>query len=184
EPDEGRNAEVAREMVATGDYLVPHLDGLPYLDKPVLFFTLDALALKLLGPSELAARLPSLLSALATAALVAWVAARLFGPAPAASAAPLAVAFSRTVIFDSLLTFFVTLGLIACFFAVEARAAGRSAVAWSALAWAAMGLGVLTKGPVALAVVLLPAIPYALWRRAGGAACARSLPLLLPLRPL
>ena len=190
EPDEGRNAEIAREMVATGDYLVPHLDGLPYLDKPVLFFSLDALALKLLGPSELAARLPALLFTLATAALVAWFAARLFGresawiAATAAAAAPLAVAFSRTVIFDSLLTFFVTLGLVACWFAVEARIAGRSAVAWSALAWVAMALGVLTKGPVALAVVLLPGLSYALWRRAGGALCALWMPLRLPLGPL
>jgi 4-amino-4-deoxy-L-arabinose transferase-like glycosyltransferase len=186
EPDEGRNAEIAREMVATGDYLVPHLDGLPYLDKPVLFFAVDALAIRLLGPTELAARLPALLFALATAALVAGFAVRLFGrevahaasiAGTAAAAAPLAVAFSRTVIFDSMLTFLITLALIAFYLAIEERAAGRGALAWSALAWVAMALGVLTKGPVALVVVLLVVVPYSLWRRAGRA-------LWYPLGPL
>jgi 4-amino-4-deoxy-L-arabinose transferase-like glycosyltransferase len=179
EPDEGRNAEVAREMVSTGDYLVPHLDGLPYLDKPVLYFAVDALAIKLFGPTEVAARLPSLLFVLATAALTAWFAGRLFGrgaatlastaaiAGTAAAAAPLSVTLARTVIFDSMLTFFLTLALAAFYLAVEARTEGRSALAWSTLAWVAMALGVLTKGPVALAVVFLVAIPYALWRRAG-----------------
>jgi 4-amino-4-deoxy-L-arabinose transferase-like glycosyltransferase len=183
DPDEGRNAEVAREMVASGDYLVPRLDGLPYLDKPVLFFAADAAALKLLGPSELAARLPSLLFALATAGLTAAFAARLFGreaawiAGTAAAATPLAVAFARTVIFDSLLAFLVTLALVAFYWAVEAKSEGRRAFAWSALGWGAMALGVLTKGPVAVAVVLLVAVPYALWRRVGKV-------LLYPLGPL
>lgn len=183
DPDEGRNAEVAREMVSTGDYLVPRIDGLPYLDKPVLFFAVDALALRLLGPSELAARLPSLLFALATAGLTAWFATRLFGGEAAgwvagtagiagtvALASPLAVAFARTVIFDSMLTFFVTLSLVAFYLAIEKQAEGRGSAlvqAWSTLAWMAMGLGVLVKGPVALGVVLLVVVPYALWRRAG-----------------
>ena len=190
DPDEGRNAEVAREMASTGDYLVPRLDGLPYLDKPVLFFAVDALSMRVLGPTELAARLPSLLFALATAGLVAAFAARLFGrevawvAGTAAAAAPLSVAFARTVIFDSMLTFFVTLALVAFYAVVETHSEGPEArtrwgggpLAWSALAWVAMGLGVLTKGPVALAVPLLVAVPYALWRRAGKA-------LFYPLGP-
>jgi 4-amino-4-deoxy-L-arabinose transferase-like glycosyltransferase len=175
DPDEGRNGEVAREMTAGGDFVLPRLDGLPYLDKPVLFFAADALCQRLLGAGETAARLPSLLFALATAALTGWFAGRLFGrrarqvAAVAALAAPLPIAFARTVIFDSALTFFVVLALCAFYLAVEARAAGRGGLGWTALAWTATGLGVLTKGPVALAVPLLAAAPYAGFRRASRA---------------
>lgn len=46
DPDEGRNAEVAREMMVSGNYVVPHLNDLPYLDKPVFFFAAAATAIK------------------------------------------------------------------------------------------------------------------------------------------
>src|SRR5207247_121327 len=69
EPDEGRNAEVAREMLALGQWSVPHYNGLPYLDKPVLLFWMIAAAFRALGVSELAARLPSVVGALATVLL-------------------------------------------------------------------------------------------------------------------
>ena len=179
EPDEGRNAEVAREMTASGDFLVPHLDGLPYLDKPVLFFAAEAASFEAFGRSEWAARLPPLVFAFATALLTAAFARRLYGgdagwvAGTAALAAPLPLAFSRTVIFDSLLALLVAGALMVFYFAIEAAieaAPGRRRyVGWTVLAWAAMGLGVLTKGPVALAVPLLAAAPYAIWRRASRA---------------
>jgi 4-amino-4-deoxy-L-arabinose transferase-like glycosyltransferase len=197
DPDEGRNGEVAREMMAGGDYVLPRLDGLPYLDKPVLFFAADALSQRLLGADEAAARLPPLLFALATAAVTAWFAGRLFGrrarwiAGVAALAAPLPIAFARTVIFDSALTFFMVVALCAFYLAVEARAARRSAapgampagsyLGWTALAWAAIGLGVLTKGPVALAVPLLAAAPFAVFRRASRAVWHPLGPALLAL---
>jgi 4-amino-4-deoxy-L-arabinose transferase-like glycosyltransferase len=191
DPDEGRNGEVAREMMAGGDFVLPLLDGLPYLDKPVLFFAADALSQRLLGASETAARLPSLIFALATAALTGWFAGRLFGrrarsvAAVAALAAPLPIAFARTVIFDSMLAFFVVLALCAFYLAIEARALQRAGagaapepapelpapayLGCTAIAWGAIGLGTLTKGPVALAVPLLAAAPYAVFRRASRA---------------
>lgn len=190
EPDEGRNAEVAREMAVTNNYILPHLNGLPYLDKPVVFFAAAAVMIELFGPSELAVRLAPLLFGLATALLVGWFAGRLFGREGALVAviasltAPLAIALSRTVIMDTALSFFVVLALIAFHQAIEARCAGRSeAVAvrvrfgWTLVAWAAMALGVLTKGPVALAVPLMVAAPYAVWRRA-------SLAVWHPLGPV
>jgi len=181
DPDEGRNAEVGREMALTNDYVMPRLDGLPYLDKPIVYFAAEAAAMEVLGPTEAAARLPALLFTIATALLLWWFAAREWGRDEAwiafivALATPLAVAFSRTVIFDSALAFFITAALIGFFLACGGGAAaferyqsGGPAAAlqrWSLLAWAAMGLGVITKGPVALAIPLLVAIPYAIYQK-------------------
>lgn len=182
--DEGRNAEVGREMMQTNDYLVPRLNALPYVDKPIVYFAAEAATMEVAGPTEFAARFPAWLFTIATAMLLwwfvrqvldrdrAWVAAIVF------LAMPLTAAFARTVIFDSALTFFVALSTIAFFFAVEADYAIRnpfhdlpriltawSPARWRLLAWFAIGMGILTKGPVALLLPLLVAIPYAIWRR-------------------
>jgi len=164
EPDEGRNVEVAREMARSGDYVLPHLDGLPYLDKPATYFAAVAFSLHALGDSEGAARLPSLLFTLGTIALV-WRLGQRMGPPGTGEIAglalatmPLALAFSRTVIFDSALAFVETLTLAAAWrgFTLE-----RERRTWFALAWAAMGLGVITKGPVAVVVPLLIVTAFA-----------------------
>ncbi len=170
--DEGRNGEVAREMAESNDYVLPHLNGLPYIDKPVLFFAAAAAAMEILGPTELAARLVPFLCAMATALLVGLCGARWYGreagwvAAIAAAVAPLPLAFSRIVILDSLLALLVTSALLAFHSAVEARVARRPDRMWTLIAWTAIGLGVLTKGPVALALPLMVATPYAVWRRA------------------
>jgi 4-amino-4-deoxy-L-arabinose transferase-like glycosyltransferase len=144
-------------MAATNDYVMPRLDGLPYLDKPIVYFAAEAATMEVAGPTEFAARFPSWLFTIATAVLLAWFARRQQIDAALVAiiflSMPLTIAFARTVIFDSALSFFITLALIA--FYLERPA----------LAWAAMALGVITKGPVAIAVPLLVAIPFAIWRR-------------------
>jgi len=156
DPDEGRNAEVAREMAATNDYLLPHLDGLPYLDKPVVYFAAAAAAMELLGPTETAARLPAYLFTLATLVVVFWFAAKRWGrdtgwlAALALATMPLVLAYARTTIMDSALAFCTTLAILAF---------------WDeqpVLAWAAIGLGAITKGPLAILIPLATLIPYAL----------------------
>lgn len=155
DPDEGRNAEVAREIAATNDYLVPHLDGLPYLDKPIVYFAAAAATMEVLGPTELAARLPAYLATLATVVLLVWFARRRWGATAgwlagiAFATMPMVLAYARTTIFDSTLSLFITTAIV-CF--AEER---------PVLAWAALGAGALTKGPIAIGIPLAAVLPYA-----------------------
>lgn len=156
DPDEGRNAEVAREMAEANDYLLPRLDGLPYLDKPVVYFAAAAAVMEVLGPTETAARLPAYVFTLATIALVVAFARRRFGPDAgwlaglALATMPLVMAYARATIFDSALACWTTAAILAFW-------SGRPV-----LAWAAIGLGALTKGPVAILIPLAAVVPYAL----------------------
>ncbi len=171
EPDEGRNAEVAREMLALGRWLVPHYDGLAYLDKPPMLFWLMAGSFKLFGLSQWAARLPSAIAALAVLLLVGYWGRRTFGRASGIKAglifatAPMVIIFSRLVIFDMLLTLLVTLALTG-FWHGEGPAARPLGA--DILLFAAMGLATLTKGPVGFLLPLLVIFSYmALRRRLG-----------------
>lgn len=169
DPDEGRNAQVAAEMAADGDLVVPHLGGVPYLDKPPALFAMGAAAIRVLGPTPLAARLPAILATLLTLWLLAHASARL---APAghaeraialAAAAPLFAVIGAYVIFDMPLT--------ACVTAVWTLLARELAEGPSPrrrlLMFLAVGVGVLVKGPVMLA--------WALGGSAGAALLVRSL---------
>src|SRR6185295_11570787 len=63
-PDEPRYAQIAREMAASGDFVTPKLHGEPWFEKPILYYWMAAAAFKVMGVSELAARLPSALAGL------------------------------------------------------------------------------------------------------------------------
>jgi 4-amino-4-deoxy-L-arabinose transferase-like glycosyltransferase len=171
-------------MAASNDYLLPRLDGLPYVDKPVLFFAMEAAAMELLGPGALAARLPPLLCTLATLGAIAWFARRRSGAGAAwtaviaTGAAPLTLGFARTVIFDSALTLFVVGACVSFYEAIEGRGSRLPSWGWAVLGWAAMAAAVLTKGPIGLALPLMIAVPYALWRRAGRVLWTPAGPLL------
>ncbi|MBI1950317.1 MAG: glycosyltransferase family 39 protein [Acidobacteria bacterium] len=166
DPDEGRNAEAAREILVTGDWVTPHLDGARYLDKPPAFFWVVAVSYRLFGVGESAARAPSALFALAGIALVYWFARRRLGGRAAWLAAltlalsPLYIIFGRIVIFDMMLTLCMT---VSCLAAFEAMEGGRPR-APGALFFIAAGIGTITKGPVALVAPLLVAVAWALLR--------------------
>src|SRR6187399_3419538 len=77
-PDEGRYAEIGREMAATGDWVVPRLHGIPHWAKPPLAYWAIGASMKVLGPTERAARFPSAIAATLTL-LATWVLARRMG---------------------------------------------------------------------------------------------------------
>jgi 4-amino-4-deoxy-L-arabinose transferase-like glycosyltransferase len=166
DPNEGRNASIAREMAASGDYIVPHLNGLPYLDKPVFFFATAATAIQMLGATEFAVRLPSLVFTLATILLVMAFGYLRFNRSTALLAGlilmtcPLVQVYSRIVIFDATLMFWISCACMALHLSWE-----RNRLLWLILGWVAAGFAVLTKGPVGLALPLLVSVADAMARR-------------------
>ena len=157
EPDEGRYAEVAREMVVSGDYVTPRNDWVRYFEKPPLVYWATAGSLRLFGHNEFAVRLQAALFSagqVATTAVLGeemfGIAAGLFG-AMALALSPLFFAFARFATPDPALALFFTAAL-ACFW-MAARPPGfdrHAARAWMVAAAAMLALGTLAKGPVAL----------------------------------
>ncbi len=164
EPDEGRNAEVAREMLVTGDFITPHFNRLVYLDKPVVYFWLVAASFRIAGVNEWAARLPSALMAFATLFLAWFLARRMIGGSAGLHAGiifatvPLTIAFSRLVIFDMTLTFLVALALVSFWLA---RESDFQRPVYDVVSFAAMGVAAITKGPVGFLLPLLTVLAFA-----------------------
>lgn len=173
EPDEGRGGEIAREILATGDYIVPHFDSLPHPDKPIGYFLLVAGSFRLLGISAASARLPSVLATLLTVLLTGAFARRIFGPGTGLIAAgallvsPLTWCYGQLAILDPTFTLATVGAVMAFYLAVEAAStASRSEqLAWSLIGWASTALAILIKGPVGLLLPLITALPYSAWRR-------------------
>jgi 4-amino-4-deoxy-L-arabinose transferase-like glycosyltransferase len=159
EPDEGRYAEIAREMVASGDWLVPHLNGFPHFQKPPLLCWLTASSVAVFGANEWAARLPSALAAVGTLALTFWMTHALLGRAAAWCATLVLLSsleffiLARLLTPDMLMTFWITAAL-ACLVQVSRGGSAR----WRWVFFVAMGCGFLTKGPMALVVPISGAI--------------------------
>jgi 4-amino-4-deoxy-L-arabinose transferase-like glycosyltransferase len=159
QPDEGRNAEVAREMQASGAWLVPTYNGVDYLDKPAFYFKAVALSLAGFGNSETAARIPSAAFGVGLVIMAYFFCRRVYGSRCAVLAViavatmPLYLANSRTVIFDIALAFFVCGAIFAGFLAEESPD-GPSRF-WYLLGAAATGLATLVKGPVGFLIPIL-----------------------------
>jgi len=163
QPDEGRNAEIAREMAVTGSWLVPTLEGHPRLDKPAAYFAAVAVSLKAFGINEWGARMPSALCGLAIMALMYAFARRVYDPATAAltviviATSPMALAFSRIVIVDNALAVCTIAAILAAFVAENGEVPDRR---WHAAGAAAAGLGMLVKGPVGALVPAAVLVAY------------------------
>jgi 4-amino-4-deoxy-L-arabinose transferase-like glycosyltransferase len=167
-PDEGRYAEIPREMASGGDWVIPHLNGLDYIEKPPLQYWATAATYRLLGVNEFSARLYTALTALATAALMGFVAARLSGTGAGWRAAAVLCGMFMFVILGQLMTLDMSLtfwmaGSLGGFLLAQQAPSGERR--WMLVAWAAAALGVLTKGLEAAAIPAAVLLIYSLWTR-------------------
>ena len=161
--NEAYYVETPRQMVLTGDYINPSFGGAPRFNKPVLSYWIVAGAYRALGESVAVERVVIALGALGILYAAFLMGRALRSPATGALAAlllatsPRIVFFSRRILIDVYLTLFMSLAL-ACFVLAERHPDRRRR--YLLLMYGAMGLGMLTKGPVA---VVLPALVCAVW---------------------
>jgi 4-amino-4-deoxy-L-arabinose transferase-like glycosyltransferase len=159
EPDEGRYAEIPREMLERGDWIVPSLQGEPYLDKPPLFYWLVAVSYCIFGVHDWAARVVPALAMHLCVLSTFLLGRRSLGERTAFWGAlillltPGFLGIGRLLLLDGLLALWVGLALLCGLEAVRTTCIARR---WWVAAAGACGLGVLTKGPVVLVLVLPP----------------------------
>ncbi len=152
--DEGRYAEVPREMLLSGDWLTPRLNFINFFDKPPLLYWNIALAYAILGVGEFAARLIPALWALLGVGVAYGLGRRMFGPrAGFLSGVILLTSLMWTVMARVVLTDMVVSALVFCALAFWWLALSDDSLkrrnGYLALFWLGLGLGMLAKGPVA-----------------------------------
>ncbi|HXK24344.1 MAG TPA: phospholipid carrier-dependent glycosyltransferase [Myxococcota bacterium] len=169
-PDEYRYAEIPREMLAGGDWVVPRLAGFRYFEKPALSYWVSAASLALFGESAFGLRLPSALAA----GLCAWLTAlgvRRAGEGGGASILAAGVLLTSGLFFgvatyktlDALFTLGVTASLVCAFLAGDGD--GRRRLGLWALAGAAAGAAFLTKGLLGFALPAIVLAAFLTWER-------------------
>ena len=163
--DEGRYAEIPREMLATGDWVTPRLDGLKYFEKPPLQYWITAATYAVAGESNATSRLWTALTGFLGILMTAFAARRLFGAGAAWGAAALlggSVYYAIMGHFNTLdmgVTFFMSASLFGFLLAMQA---GEERVrrGWMYVAWAAAAFATLSKG---LEAVVLPGAVFVLY---------------------
>src|SRR5437870_10416474 len=134
--DEGSNAEAAREMVESGDWLTPMLNGTPRFAKPILIYWLIACSYLVFGVSEFTARLPSALFGTLLVLMQYAFATRLLGPTVGFRAALMlllnfeVLAIGRMVLTDMVLVFFTTLSIFSFFLASSSSTVDSRVKRW------------------------------------------------------
>ena len=176
EPDEGRYAECAREMLATGDFMTPRLGAEPHFTKPPVTYWMIAASMSAFGANEIAVRLPTALCFAGTVLLIALFGRALWDRRTGLLAGVVYATFvasfaaANIVTPDTPLTFWEALALFAFWrgFTTDTTLGRRL---WPALTGAALGVAMMVKGPAGLlflpAMLLFRSLPAG--RRAGAA---------------
>ncbi|KMK81289.1 lipid IV(A) 4-amino-4-deoxy-L-arabinosyltransferase [Pectobacterium brasiliense] len=167
-PDETRYAEISREMLQRGDWIVPHLLGIRYFEKPVAGYWLNNISQWLLGHTNFAVRFASVFSTALSALLVFWLAMLLWKNRRTALLAATIYLTSLLVygigtysVLDPMVTLWMTAALFSHVLIQRATLTHERLVAWG-LMGLACGMGFMTKGFLALALPVISVLPVAL----------------------
>jgi 4-amino-4-deoxy-L-arabinose transferase-like glycosyltransferase len=159
EPQEARYAEIPRQMLEERSFVVPVLHGQPYLDKPPLFYWLVMVSYSLFGVHDWSARLVACSAGFLCVLATYFWARRLAGPRAALLGALLLCLSPRFLQLERMLTMdgLLCLCVVSAWVAAQAPVNGeRPRLRWWLLSALACGLGLLSKGPIALVLVVVP----------------------------
>jgi 4-amino-4-deoxy-L-arabinose transferase len=170
-PDETRYSEIPREMIASGDWAVPHLNGLRYFEKPAMGYWINALSIIAFGENGFAARFPSA-AATGISALLLFFMARKFngGYLSGILTASIFLTFFEVFavgsfsVLDGPLSLFITSTMVLYFFAVM-EINPRKKNLFLVLSGISCGLSFLTKGFLAFVLPLIVIVPFMAWER-------------------
>ena len=164
-PDEARYSEIPREMLASGNFLIPHINGIIYFEKPPLFYWLQTIPISLFGIHYWSLRLVTTLFGVLGCLITYGTTRLLFDRATGIlaslilSSTFLYFGMAHLITLDMTLSVLVSASLL-CFLIATEKPFGQGRKAWVYAAFIATALGILTKGLVALA---LPCVVVGLW---------------------
>ena len=171
DPDEGRYAEISREMVASGDWLTPRLNDLKYFEKPPLQYWATATAFTLFGEHHWTARLWPALTGFLGIFFTIFAVAKLFNPVTGwIAGAVLASSLLWNLIghintLDMGVSAFLAAAIFALCLAQRDEATPTESRRWQDGAWALLALATLSKGLIGIVLPAATVVIYALWQR-------------------
>jgi len=171
DPDEGRYAEVAREMLSTGDWVTPRLNGYKFFDKPPLQYWGSAISMAILGETNAAGRLWCAGTGFFGALWMGFVAYRLYGKRAAhytflmLISSFLYFAIGHANVLDMGVSVFLSVAMGAFALAQNERNTAKKGQGWMLLAWAGLAAAVLSKGLIGIVFPGAAIVFYSLWQR-------------------
>lgn len=173
-PDETRYAEIPREIITTGDWVTPRLNGLRYFEKPVMGYWLNALSIKAFGENPFAVRFPSALSAGLTALFLFFFVRRFTGDSLQSGLTSLIYLTFLEVfcigvfnIIDGIVSFFISASMMMFYLAWSERNSTWKYRLFLVLSGVFCGLACHTKGFLGLILPILVATTFLIWEKEG-----------------